>query len=90
MSSGPKIQPEGVAIPARPMGQTALSAAPNRRKPEPPNRTARRTRHRAKRRGPPAFAGFGAAERAVWPVGRAGTAAPQTGFWTPRSRLPDT
>eukprot|EP00969_Alexandrium_andersonii_P242373 10704534-Alexandrium_andersonii.AAC.1 len=31
VSSGPKIQPEGAAVPPRPMGQTALSAARNRR-----------------------------------------------------------
>eukprot|EP00969_Alexandrium_andersonii_P349343 15430807-Alexandrium_andersonii.AAC.1 len=31
VSSGPKIQPEGAEVPARPTGQTALSAAPNRR-----------------------------------------------------------
>eukprot|EP00969_Alexandrium_andersonii_P356046 15445735-Alexandrium_andersonii.AAC.1 len=36
MSSGPKIQPEGVAVPTCPTGQTDLSAAPNRRKSETP------------------------------------------------------
>eukprot|EP00969_Alexandrium_andersonii_P319107 14096465-Alexandrium_andersonii.AAC.1 len=32
MTLGPKIQPEGAAVPARPTGPTALSAAPNRRR----------------------------------------------------------
>eukprot|EP00969_Alexandrium_andersonii_P354789 15442983-Alexandrium_andersonii.AAC.1 len=36
MSLGPKIQPEGAVVPARPKGQTALSAAPNRRTSEIP------------------------------------------------------
>eukprot|EP00969_Alexandrium_andersonii_P051877 2278647-Alexandrium_andersonii.AAC.1 len=36
MSSGPKIQPEVAAVPAHPTGQTASSAAPNRRKSETP------------------------------------------------------
>eukprot|EP00969_Alexandrium_andersonii_P282599 12493623-Alexandrium_andersonii.AAC.1 len=31
VSSGPKIQPEGAAVPARPTGQMALSEAPNGR-----------------------------------------------------------
>eukprot|EP00969_Alexandrium_andersonii_P371763 15480226-Alexandrium_andersonii.AAC.1 len=31
VSSGPKVQPEGAVVPARSTGQTALSAAPNRR-----------------------------------------------------------
>eukprot|EP00969_Alexandrium_andersonii_P338798 14973916-Alexandrium_andersonii.AAC.1 len=68
------------------MGRTALSAAPKRRKSEiPPCCTARGRRRRAKcgaccawtcGMGVSDARRFGAAERAVWPVGRAGTAGP--------------
>eukprot|EP00969_Alexandrium_andersonii_P026969 1176234-Alexandrium_andersonii.AAC.1 len=44
MSSGPKFQPEGAAVPASPSGQTALSAAPNRRKWETPFYRSKRKR----------------------------------------------
>ena len=85
MGSGPKIQPEGAAVPARPTGQTALSAAPNRRKSETPilqvqaQEAPRFAQHLLRLDLPMGVSDlrrFGAAERAVWPVGRAGTAAP--------------
>eukprot|EP00969_Alexandrium_andersonii_P173881 7686549-Alexandrium_andersonii.AAC.1 len=36
MSSGPKVQPDGAAVPARPVGRMALFVARNRQKSETP------------------------------------------------------
>eukprot|EP00969_Alexandrium_andersonii_P006102 265138-Alexandrium_andersonii.AAC.1 len=55
-SSGPKLEPEEAADPARPTGVPALSAAWNRRKSETPQLQCRVPGTRAKRSAPGARA----------------------------------
>eukprot|EP00969_Alexandrium_andersonii_P256724 11349774-Alexandrium_andersonii.AAC.1 len=59
------------------MGQPALSAARNLQNPEPHLPEARAG---SALWGSPTFCRFRAAERAGWPVGRAGTATSRAGF----------
>eukprot|EP00969_Alexandrium_andersonii_P293672 12980322-Alexandrium_andersonii.AAC.1 len=49
VNSGSKFQPDGAAVPARPTGQAALSAAWNRRKSTTPFHTSRGKRRCASR-----------------------------------------
>eukprot|EP00969_Alexandrium_andersonii_P005209 226876-Alexandrium_andersonii.AAC.1 len=77
----------GAAVPGRPMGQTALSAAPSRRKSETPipQVQAQEAPREARCLLRLAFHRFGATERAGWPLGVLGPRPPRAGRWAPSS-----
>eukprot|EP00969_Alexandrium_andersonii_P305404 13499783-Alexandrium_andersonii.AAC.1 len=82
MSPGPNIQPDWAAVPSRPTGQAAFSAAPNRRKSATPASLPHCQAQEAPR---PAFADSEPRRGSLGTLGVLGPQPPRAGFWAPSS-----